>query len=78
MAANDHETQQYLEGLSCAELRRLLDNPVFRSSVLDAAVNSERVSLNLDQLLDEEFQAMSPAAQGLVDRLAKSIAAKHT
>lgn len=77
MAQMERETREFLEGLSSLELRRVLEVPVFRGTVLDAAAESERVSHTVDQILDEEFQAMNPDEQTRIDRLARSIAAKH-
>lgn len=77
MKAVDKETQEFLEGLKAAELRRLLDTPVFRRPVLDAAAESERVSQAVDAVLDAEFQEMTPAQQERINRLATKLAQKY-
>lgn len=75
--AVDKETREFLEHLEPAELRRLLDTPVFSGTVLQHATQSERLSQAVDDALDAEFREMSPEQQKRINRLAARLAQKH-
>lgn len=77
IAKSKRETREFLESLSLAELRTLLDAPMFCSAVLEHASESEVLAQKVDKVLDVEYQEMSPDEQKRVDALATHLVEKY-
>ena len=77
MTEEQKETRIFLESLSVTQMRRLLNGPeVFGSTVIEHAVESGKVSVLIDQVLDQEYSEMTPEQQERVRNLADKVHSK--
>ena len=73
-AKTEQEVREFLEQLSLAELRRLLNTPILNVDVLAYAAESELLARRIDEALNAEYRQLSADKQQELDAHAAEMA----